>query len=246
MSKEHEGTELVESQAPATLMIRAMEKNMKPEEIKQMMDLQERWEANQARKAYFVAMAAFKADPPEIEKDRQVKFQTSKGTTEFRHATLGNVTTQINASLSKHGLSAAWETIQNGTQVTVICRISHALGHSETTSLTAGLDDSGGKNVIQQLGSTISYLERYTILALTGLATHDQDDDGKGTQPEVIELISDKQKGTIVDLLNSKGITEVRLLKYLGVETLDQTPAKDYNKAVASIKATPEKKGKVE
>ena len=40
-------------------------------------------------------------------------------------------------------------------------------------------DDSGGKNPIQSIGSTITYLERYTILALTGLATKEQDDDGK-------------------------------------------------------------------
>ena len=225
-----------EPQAPSVLLSLAIEKGLDIDKIEKMLILQEKFDATQARKAYSVAMANFKADPPDIGKDKHVKFQTSKGTTEYDHATLGNVTTQINSALSKHGLSAAWEISQNGNQVTVTCRISHAMGHSESTSLTAGLDDSGGKNAIQQLGSTISYLERYSILALTGLASQDMDDDGKKT--EVVELITDQQRSTIVDLLNAKGITETRLLKFLNVETLDQIPADKFNSAVASIKAS--------
>jgi uncharacterized protein YecA (UPF0149 family) len=244
MAQKHEETGLAireapESQSPSELMMRAIEKNIKPEDIRQMMDLQIQWEKNQARKAYFAAMASFKAHPLEIEKDKHVKFTTQKGVTEYDHATLGNVTKQINSTLSQYGLSAAWDLAQDKNQVTVTCRISHALGHSESTSLTAGLDDSGGKNVIQQLGSTISYLERYTIMALTGTASKDQDDDGKSTKPgEAIVLITDKQKSEIVGHLNANGVTETRLLKFLGVESLDLIPAKDFNRAVASIKAS--------
>jgi hypothetical protein len=224
-------------QAPASFMAMALEKNVTPEQIEKMMDLQFRWEENQARKAYSVAMAAFKADPPDIGKDKHVKFSTSKGPMEYKHATLGNVTDKINSSLSQHGLSAGWKTKQEGNTVTVTCIISHAMGHSEQTSLTASLDESGGKNIIQALGSTISYLERYTILALTGLATREMDTDGKiDTEPE---YITDQQKSTIVDLINSKGITDARLLKYMGVESVDQILKTDYNKAVAAIKATP-------
>ena len=71
------------------------------------------------------------------------------------------------------------------------------MGHFETTSLTAAGDQSGGKNAIQALGSTISYLERYTILALTGLSTHEMDDDAKG-----VEYITEKQLSSLVDLAN--------------------------------------------
>jgi len=38
---------------------------------------------------------------------------------------------------------------------------------------------SGNKNPIQAIASTVSYLERYTLLAITGLTTKDMDDDGK-------------------------------------------------------------------
>jgi hypothetical protein len=54
------------------------------------------------------------------------------------------------------------------------------MGHSERTPLEASPDASGGKNGIQAVGSTVTYLQRYTLLSATGMAVQDQDDDGRG------------------------------------------------------------------
>ena len=214
---------------PAMLLSMAIDQGADLDRLEKLMLLQERWESTNARKAYSQAMAGFKANPPEIEKDRKVAF----GNTKYSHATLGNVTDKINSALSQHGLSAGWTTKQEGKSVTVTCRITHVLGHYEETSLTADLDTSGAKNSIQALGSTITYLERYTVLALTGLATKDQDNDGAGT----VEYISDKQLSTICDLINGKDIDQAKFLKYMGCETLEQIQASDFNKAINSLKA---------
>jgi len=152
--------------------------NMDVAKLKELLDVQERWEAIQAKKAYVQAMSAFKENPPEILKDRNVKYQTSKGVTDYNHATLYNVTTCINKALSEHGLSASWITSQADSLIKVTCKITHIMGHSEETSLAAPPDMTGSKNAIQAIGSTVTYLQRYTVLALTGLATQDQDDDG--------------------------------------------------------------------
>ncbi len=220
--------------SPVMLMIQAMKAGgMDLAALEKMMELQDRFEKNQARKAYTEAMAAFKQNPPEIEKDRHVSFKTNTGQTTYNHASLGNVTAKINSALGKHGLSAAWTTEQTEKGVTVTCKITHVLGHFETTSLSAGCDNSGGKNAIQALGSTISYLERYSLLALTGLATHEIDDDGKGE----VEYISEKQLSTITDMINEKGVDGAKFLKYMGAEALETIPAGDFNKALASLKA---------
>jgi len=225
--------------SPAALMLKAMAGGLDLAKLEQFMLLQEKYEANQARKAYTEAMAAFKKNPPEIEKDKRVSYKTGAGTTEYNHASLGNVTQKINSALGEHGLSAAWTTEQSGTNITVTCKITHVMGHFESTSLSAAADTSGRKNAIQALGSTISYLERYTILALTGLATHEMDDDGASSE---VAYIDDKQLSTLTDLLNDKGITSTRLLKYMGVDCLEKILAADYEKAVAAIKATQAKK----
>ncbi len=229
---ETEGKALVASSPTAILQL-AIGKDYPPEFLSKMMDLQERFERNEARKAYVVAMAAFKASPPEIEKDKKVSYKAGAGTTEYHHASLANVTRKINDGLSKHGLSASWTTKQDNGHVTVTCKITHCMGHSEETSLTASPDTSGSKNAIQAIGSTISYLERYTVLALTGLATSDMDDDGQTTE---IEYLSQDQQTEITDLMLETDANEKKFLEYLGAESLEKIPASQYKKALTALK----------
>ena len=151
--------------------------NMDVGKLKELLDLQERWEANEAKKAYVQAMSEFKENPPEILKDKKVSYKDVK----YSHSSLHNVTACINKALSEHGMTASWVTSQDNGSVKVTCEITHVMGHSEITCLSAPPDTTGSKNAIQAIGSTVTYLQRYTLLALTGLATHDQDDDGAGS-----------------------------------------------------------------
>lgn len=228
--------------SPAALMMVAIEKNLDLDKVEKAMALQERWEQNEARKAYHDAMAAFKANPPEIEKDRSVVIphKVGGGVTKYKHASLANVTTKINAALSVHGLSAAWKVAQADKLITVTCTITHRLGHSESTSLHGSPDDSGSKNAIQAVGSTISYLERYTLLALTGLATHDMDDDG-ATANGGPEYITADQAVKIENELKGTGSDKAVFLKYIGAESVETIPAKSYSKAMAALAKKKEK-----
>lgn len=144
-------------------------------QLEKLLDLQERWERTEAKKAFVKAMAAFKADPPTIVKDKQANFGGGKG---YSYANLAQVSAVVGKALSAHGLSASWKTDQDGTAIKVTCTLTHIEGHSESCSLSAAADTSGSKNAIQAIGSTKSYLEKYTLLAITGLAADDQDDDG--------------------------------------------------------------------
>lgn len=217
---------------PAMLLNLAIDKGADIDKLEKLMDLQIKWEAQQARKAYAVAMAEFKKSPPEIEKDRHVSYKTKDGgTTSYDHATLANVTEKINAALSQHGLTASWEVKQEERGITVTCRITHVLGHSESTSITAPPDQSGGKNAIQSIGSTISYLERYSLLALTGLSTYDQDDDGVAE-----EFITDEQATTILDMIDKKGVDAGKFLVYMSADTINKIHASDYDKAIKALK----------
>jgi hypothetical protein len=59
----------------------ASDPNFDPARLMQLLEVKERWDATEARKAFTVAMAAFKAAPPKIVKNKHVRFQTSKGVT---------------------------------------------------------------------------------------------------------------------------------------------------------------------
>lgn len=166
---------------PSNLVALAVQQGAELEKIEKLMALQERWEANEARKAYVTAMNAFKENPPKLFKDRHVSYDTAKGKTEYDHASLGNVAATISAAMAEHGLCHQWKTEQlDGGLIRVTCIITHAMGHSESNFLQASADQSGGKNNIQAVGSTVSYLQRYTLLSAVGLATQDMDDDGRG------------------------------------------------------------------
>lgn len=169
---------------PQTLAL-AIQKGVDPSVLKQMLELQERWEAGEARKAYVVAMTKFKAEAPAVlAKDAEVDFTSAKGRTHYRHATLGGIIQKITPHLSRHGLSVSWSTDQRPDgSVAVTCHVTHERGHSEQVQLVAPPDNSGNKNSIQQIGSTVSYLQRYTLQSALGLATADQDDDGVSAGP---------------------------------------------------------------
>lgn len=225
------GKEITQS-SPAELISQAVAGGADLEKLKGLLDIQMQWEANEARKAYNRAMAGFKANPPEIDKDRKIEFSTSKGRVSYSHATLHNIVRKVTSELSQHGLSASWRTQQNG-KIVVTCRITHELGHYEETSLSADADASGSKNDIQQVGSTISYLERYSLMAILGLAAHDQDDDGASRSKD--EPITPEQVEIIKSGLKELGDSEEPMLKFLGVEKLEDIKKSQYPKAQSAI-----------
>jgi hypothetical protein len=215
--------------SPSGLIATALDHGAAPETLAQLLDLQLRFEANEARKAYHAAMSAFKLHAPRITKDKAVSF----GNTSYRHATLANVTNTVNEALSRHGLSAGWRTETTGDGVTVTCTITHSLGHSESTSLSGAPDASGSKNSIQQIGSTVTYLQRYTLLALTGLATQDQDDDGAGADGPIS---AERAESISRDVAEVGGNAE-RFLSHFGVSRFADIRASQLQRVEAMIAA---------
>lgn len=165
-----------QSSTPMRMLEIAVSQNADIAKLEKLMELHQRWESNEARKAFVTAMTGFKSEPSRILKTKEVNIQ---GGAKFKHATLADVVDGVVANLSKHGLSHRWVTEQHERMIKVICVITHELGHSESAEMSAPPDDSGKKNSIQQIGSTITYLQRYTLMAACGLAANDmQDDDG--------------------------------------------------------------------
>lgn len=187
---------------PQQLLSLAVQQGASLDQLERLMALQERFEANEARKAFAEAFAFFKAgEPIHIQKDKRVKFTSQKGTTDYTHATIGNVVKVLTEALGRYGFSHAWNTKQDRQFVTVDCILRHRGGHHESVSMSAEIDTSGSKNPIQAIGSTVTYLQRYTLLAITGCATTDQpDDDGaagaqrggkQAAAPKVVEAPKD-------------------------------------------------------
>lgn len=165
---------------PMQMVQAAIDKDMDPERLKGLMDLAERQQANIARQEFALAMACFKAEAPRLFKNKNVNFRSSKGVTNYNHATLDYILNQVCPVMSKYGLSHQWFNLQEGHVIGVRCRLSHVLGHFEEVTLWGPADNSGNKNGIQAIGSTTTYLQRYTFLSITGLATEENPDEDDG------------------------------------------------------------------
>lgn len=168
--------------SPAALMMQAAQSGMTPETIEKMMDLQLRFEAEQARRAYVDDFAKFAAERPSVTKNKQVGFESKRtgGSTSYRHETLDNLVDTVGPVLARHGFAHTWNTQQNGPKITVTCTLTHRLGHKEFVTMESNPETSGTKNAIQQVASAITFLQRYTFRAVTGVATADEhDDDGR-------------------------------------------------------------------
>lgn len=170
-----EPAQVVQQQTTQMSMVQwAIENKATPEQLVTLYELQQRVEADFARKAFNDAMAKFKQNPPRI--IRNVTKQA--GQMQLHYASLDSICKAVIPALSTVGVRHSWRMKQEGEVMTVTCVLAHVSGHSEETSMSAPYDKSGGKNPIQTIASAQSYLQRYTLLAACGLAAEFGDDDG--------------------------------------------------------------------
>lgn len=152
--------------------------------IHSLIDVYERWEAREAKKAFDAALADFVGEAVVIIKRKKVDFTSTRTgqRTNYKHAELVDVIEAAGPYLSKHGFSWSWIPKQARDWVEITCVLKHRLGHSESVTLGGPPDESGNKNNIQQITSTITMLERATLKAICGLAEKGDDNDGRGTR----------------------------------------------------------------
>lgn len=210
-----------------------------PERVERFIALKRQMDIDAARKAFYNALSDAKAEIPVIAKNRTVAYEhkTGESKTSYQHEDLGEIARTVDPILAAHGLSYRFRTTSVLNEpVTVTCIIAHRDGHSEENTLSAGRDDSGKKNTIQSIGSTITYLQRYTLKAALGLAAS-SDDDGRRSDDTAVDLITDEQRDAILKVVGEVGADVVKFCQYLKVPALADLPAAQYDRAIAALNA---------
>jgi len=157
-------------------------KGMPPESMGIVLDSYERFLKIQAKQAYDVAMAELKKNIPQIVKN---KLADMNGKYSYKYATLEDICDKLDPVLVGHGFGYRWTTHPSEKGVVIGCILTHLQGHSEETLMpVAPHDNSGGKNPIQAIGSTLSYLQRYSLLMALGVAPRNVDTDGRPPEPK--------------------------------------------------------------
>ena len=217
----------VAANAPVNILQYVLaQENVNIDALERIMALQEKTRQREAEAAFNSAMAEAKEQIPVIMKTKKVSF----GDTKYSHEDLAEITKVLTPIISPLGLSYTWDTDYKDSMVIVTCVISHKSGYSKNTTLPAPIDTSGKKNAIQSIGSTVTYLQRYTLKAAFGLAVAN-DDDARFSGQGNMETITEEQATRLRELVEKTSTAIDKFCRFFKVQSVADIAAKDFKAA---------------
>lgn len=228
---------------PLVLVQSMIERGADPDALKKMMDLAERFQANQALRAFNVAMNKTQARMPMV-------LKTKKGQT-AKYAPLENIHIDLKPIYVEEGFSISYGTEEPKLEnhIRVVADVMHRDGHERRYFVDMPLDGTGPKggalqmNAPQATGSTYSYARRYLLCLIFNITLANEDNDAEAMQvrigPEEIRTINDslndcREAGIAVDF--------AKFLKWLTprgqeepLESLEFVRLCDFAKAMAFL-----------
>lgn len=164
---------------PAALLAKGIESGLSVDALGQLLAMRRELQAEAAAGAFAVALAAFQADLPPINKSQTAKIASPRGTFTYRYADLGDIMRAIGPRLAACGLAVTFDTTERGETLDVTCHVHHVAGHSFAAHFPVPIDRTTRMNGAQQVGSALTYGRRYALTAALGIVTADDDDDAQ-------------------------------------------------------------------
>lgn len=193
----------------------------------QLFALQEKVLARNARTEYFRALAMMAGNMPAIE-------ENGKGHNQTKYAKWEDIQAAITPVLGAHGFALSFRTKVEEKAIRITAILAHREGHTEENELLLPADNSGSKNAVQAVGSSITYGFRYTACALLNIQTGVSDDDGKAAGGDATD---EDEVAAFVAKVDQHKASMARLLKAVGAETIHGLTPKQLKEAVAKLDA---------
>lgn len=209
------------------------------EKIKQIMDMQEHILDRNAKQAFNAAMVKAQANMRTVPKDLK---NTQTGSMYSGYETILKYCQPI---YTKEGFSVTFSqgfaTPENPLKEghnRVVADIMHEEGYTKTVFVDIPVETTGPKGGVlmtktHATGSAFSYGRSYLIRLIFNIPTGDEDD---GNAASGIAYVNEKQLRMLERVIKANKIDKTKFLKYLKVESLEELPAKDFNKALTAAK----------
>lgn len=225
--------------SPSEMITAAMASNADLEKLEKLLVLQERWEANEARKKYAKSFAAAQAKIKAVTKSKLNRQTNSK------YADLGDVIEEAQPIYTEEGFAVIFyegDTTKEN-HMRVCADILHESGHKESYHYDVPLDGVGIKGNANMTGihgkaSSTSYGRRYLMCMIWNIPTGD-DSDGNTQQNQ---LVTEEDLLKLTEWINAAGKTQESVCKFLEISKLSDMTKPQYAKALSSLKATVAKK----
>ena len=170
---------------PLSMINLAISQGRSPEELGKLLDLQERWERNNAVKEFAAAMNTCQSEMETVVKNR-INDHTKSG-----YADLAAINVAIKPIYTRCGFAPMFSESPSDKdgQIRITCKLLHIGGHSETFYNDVPLDGVGIKgntsmSSIQAKGSSLTYSRRYLLAMIFNISTGD-DKDGNTSSPKI-------------------------------------------------------------
>lgn len=212
-----------------------------PVKLEKLMELQERWEAGEARKAYAQAIAKFQGEMPIVHKGRK------ETTGKYQFAGYDDIMRSAREHLASNGLSVSFSQEETDATILVRCKVTHIGGHSETTPFTLPKDGPiktrDGRNITseaQAQGSANSYAKRYCLCNALNIVVSDEDTDAP--PPEPVKTITQGQADDLREIMKTVGVDQSKVCAAYAIESLEDLPASKLPTVQKRIEASAKKK----
>ena len=238
-----------EIMTPMAMIDRALTSGASPETLGKLMDLQERWEASQAKKNFEEAMQKAQAEM------RPVLLNAANEQTHSRYATYEALDSAIRPIYTRHGFTLSFNMADCPLEghVRIVCEVACG-GHSTFPHIDMPADGKGAKGgdvmtKTHATGAAITYGRRYLLGMIFNITTT-KDDDGNSASgnPDLALPITADQFIELRDLLEQSGSNEADMLAYVKADKTEELTLGQYAKAknamVTKINLKKKKAGK--
>ena len=185
---------------------------------------------------FYAALARCQGEIPDVIRNAEIKHGQN---VMMEYATLDEILRTIRPVLAKHGFSIWFDTGHNYEHnlINVMCNLCHASGEQRTSEIALPADTSGSKNIVQALGSTLTYARRYLISMMLGISTIADDD----AQAAAVEYIDEKTAAEIQGLCETNGIDQKTILTKLKIKSFSEITSDQYSSVMRRLKEKIEK-----
>jgi len=223
----------------------AIENKLPVETMEKLFSLREKVKAEKAREAFVEAMASFQDEIPVIQKTKKVLNKDGR-TIRYQYAPIESIVDQIKSALVKNNLSYSWDVENKEGFIKAIAKVTHILGHSETSSFEVPVDKEGFMTAPQKYASALTFAKRYSLCNALGISTADEDTDAVdvNNEPNVKSL-----KARIIFLLRSlerEATTKDQIEEAVKEITKLSLSEKNYSEIVARLEVSLKEKQEYE
>jgi hypothetical protein len=232
-----------------------------PEKMKALSDMVDKMKAEEAEVAFTESYIAMQDELPSISATGRIEIPGKGGGRgqSTPYAKFDEIMRVVKPILRAHKFALMVVSEPNPSGVGVVVRGTLArvhetqygkTTHAKQTIIAVPLENSGSKNNVQGIGSSLSYAKRYACIQLLNIISHaeiDDDRDGAGPkkkaaakdEPEVADPnapISGAQAKILLQTINDCGVGPATFLQKYQIDAVHELPARLFDEAIKACK----------